>query len=291
MIDMIAKGNDFSRFDNDKTLTFTREDKNGTRYYVDHVCPKCHGAGYLREYGHIEGGVCFMCEGSGQYDMTIRVLTEDYDRKLTERRQAKLRKDASKVNAEWCKRNGFSEDFKTWVILGETYSIKEDLKAAGAKWSNLIGWHLPEKPEAWPSFELAGDQVIREEEDYKYTVLDFDFAGRVDWTNYYSALSAYVKTFQDAYLNSSAAGEYVGQVGTRATFSLTYDDYRAFSGFRDNATFIYMFHDKDGNSVIWKTTNYQELTSGSEYTITGTVKEHAEYRGRKQTSLTRCKIA
>lgn len=30
------------------------------------VCPKCDGKGYIQEYGHIAGGVCFQCNGNGR---------------------------------------------------------------------------------------------------------------------------------------------------------------------------------------------------------------------------------
>ena len=35
---------------------------NRTKY----VCWKCDGKGYIREYGHVEGGVCFNCNGTGK---------------------------------------------------------------------------------------------------------------------------------------------------------------------------------------------------------------------------------
>ena len=32
----------------------------------DDVCSRCGGTGYLPEYNHVEGGVCFACGGSGR---------------------------------------------------------------------------------------------------------------------------------------------------------------------------------------------------------------------------------
>jgi hypothetical protein len=32
------------------------------------TCTKCNGTGYLPQYAHIQGGVCFECEGTGQSD-------------------------------------------------------------------------------------------------------------------------------------------------------------------------------------------------------------------------------
>lgn len=43
-----------------------------------------------------------------------------------------------------------------------------------------------------------------------------------------------------------------------------------------------------GDTVVWKTSKCLYVEDVTE--ITGTVKEHGEYRGEKQTELTRCKV-
>lgn len=35
-------------------------------YFNDDVCTRCGGTGYLPEYNHVEGGVCFSCGGNGR---------------------------------------------------------------------------------------------------------------------------------------------------------------------------------------------------------------------------------
>lgn len=35
-------------------------------------CPKCAGTGYIREYNHVAGGVCFLCNGKGTVDRLPR---------------------------------------------------------------------------------------------------------------------------------------------------------------------------------------------------------------------------
>lgn len=30
-----------------------------------HACPKCGGNGYIREYSHVSGGICYACNGKG----------------------------------------------------------------------------------------------------------------------------------------------------------------------------------------------------------------------------------
>lgn len=33
--------------------------------YRQRICPKCGGAGELPHYSHVEGGICFLCRGTG----------------------------------------------------------------------------------------------------------------------------------------------------------------------------------------------------------------------------------
>ena len=53
-------------------------------------------------------------------------------------------------------------------------------------------------------------------------------------------------------------------------------------------TSLYKFRDESGNVYVWKTSSWvpEKVLS-----IVGTVKDHTEYRGEKQTELTRCRIA
>lgn len=44
----------------------------------------------------------------------------------------------------------------------------------------------------------------------------------------------------------------------------------------------------DGNELIWKTGTW--LDTDIEYEVSGTIKAHTEYRGKKQTELTRCRV-
>jgi hypothetical protein len=31
------------------------------------ICPKCGGTGYIRQYSHVSGGICFHCNGTGKH--------------------------------------------------------------------------------------------------------------------------------------------------------------------------------------------------------------------------------
>jgi len=79
---------------------------------------------------------------------------------------------------------------------------------------------------------------------------------------------------------------YVGAVGEKITITASV---RATGTFETQygITHVYTMTDASGNVLVWKTgTRIDEGTM----TITGTVKAHSEYRGARQTELTRCKV-
>ena len=83
--------------------------------------------------------------------------------------------------------------------------------------------------------------------------------------------------------------KHVGEVKKREVFTLTYDKVRTFDS-EYGLTYIYNFTDSEGNSLIWFTGNDQDFKQGEEYSLKATVKEHKEYKGMKQTIITRCKV-
>ena len=60
-------------------------------------------------------------------------------------------------------------------------------------------------------------------------------------------------------------------------------------GYYPTTTYLYKIVDQAGNVYTWKTSNFLDEDNLPQM-ITGTVKEHSEFRGVKQTVLTRCKI-
>lgn len=92
-----------------------------------------------------------------------------------------------------------------------------------------------------------------------------------------------------------AKSEYIGQVGEKIEINVTlkksiWYEAPSFRGFGTETRYIHIFKDGD-NTLIWKTWNGIGKESGETLTIKGTIKEHNEYEGEKQTILTRCKVA
>lgn len=88
---------------------------------------------------------------------------------------------------------------------------------------------------------------------------------------------------------------HVGEVGKRVSFVPV--EYLCVTSWETmyGTTYIYKFEDESGNVFTWKTgTGVCDYQDGKKIMtpvkITGTVKEHKEYRGVKQTELTRCRV-
>lgn len=87
-----------------------------------------------------------------------------------------------------------------------------------------------------------------------------------------------------------AQSSWMGEVGERVSFEIA--DCRCISSWETQwgYTSVYKFVSVDGLQATWKTSSYVNLDKSVGKVLTGTVKEQKEYRGIKQTELTRCKI-
>ena len=87
-----------------------------------------------------------------------------------------------------------------------------------------------------------------------------------------------------------AKSSWMGNVGDKVSFEIA--DFRVISSWSTQwgYTFVYKFVDSEGHEATWKTgADLDSDCIGKK--ITGKVKELKEFRGIKQTELTRCKVA
>lgn len=89
--------------------------------------------------------------------------------------------------------------------------------------------------------------------------------------------------------------KHVGKVGERLSIKGTYQktgswDQKSFAGYGTVTMYIHTFKDADGNVFTWKTQSAIGLEYGQCVDLTGTVKDHTEYKGERQTALSRCKV-
>lgn len=89
------------------------------------------------------------------------------------------------------------------------------------------------------------------------------------------------------------ASNHIGSVGDRIQVNVQsvkcLTSWENTFGYYPTTTYLYKIVDQEGNVFTWKTSTFLDEDNLPQ-TITGTVKEHGEFRGVKQTALTRCKI-
>lgn len=288
MKEYVARGNDFSYYD--ENCTFIREDRNGTRYYNDTRCKRCGGTGFISYYAHVQGGVCFECGGSGKGSEQILVRTEDYAKKLMDKRLERYRKNASKRNAILFSKLGFNSEGTFWRVLGDTFSIRDEIKAAGGKFDYIFGWHFSEKKDNFNCIEISAiNTVICKDSDGRDVhILRENAAGDYVIDIEPFAFDEFIRKANDEAFGDKTK-QYVGEVGDKISKELklgSIGHYDTMYG----TTYVYNFTDDDGNLFVWKTGNIIEAKAGDKISIRGTIKEHNEYRGTKQNIITRCKV-
>lgn len=92
-----------------------------------------------------------------------------------------------------------------------------------------------------------------------------------------------------------AKSNYYGSIGDKIEVKAIYKfstwyECTAYVGYGVQTNYIHTFKVGD-NTLVWKTTKGLLLEENTEVTLKGTIKEHNEYKGEKQTILTRCKIS
>ena len=256
-----------------ENLELVKTDKNGSKHYVDHKCPKCGGTGRIDYYYHVDNGVCFKCGGSGRYDSIVVLRTQEYSKKLQEKFEAKQRKLAPEFNKTFYKSNGFDEEGNTWVVLGNTFDIKDELKAKGATFNYALGWHFDSEVAEYDLAMFSAQEL-----------LSFNDFGRV--FNYSDKAMEIVKSKREEYeAANKPETKYYGNVGDKIELRLRRTGAFLVDGYY-GSSYINKMIDSEGNIFIWKT----GIMVDEVVILKGTIKEHNEFRGEKQTVLTRCKV-
>lgn len=256
-------------------------DKDGKAYAtISYTCERCGGSGIFSP----NAGICYKCNGAGKVIKDVRMYTDiEYERmqrskkmadeKKRKELEAKAAERMAEQNLHTLNKYGF-ENVDAYIVLGNTYDIKDKLKEAGAKFSPELRWVLPTEP-TW----LTTHSYVKVSVADIFTI-----------SNGYFVLRDDIREFRDAL--EPVRGEYLGKVGQRLSVTATLTraiPYDVSFGYLTTTGYIYIFETADGNTLVWRTTRAW-LDTDKEYDIVGTVKEHSEYNRVRQTVLTRCKI-
>lgn len=291
MTEVIVKNNDYSFWDNNPKIYLERIDRNGTHHYIDTRCPKCSGTGWLPYMTHVDGGRCFKCGGSGDgFRKRVVVWTPEYAEKIKAKREKAEKEKAKEHNKKFLDKMGFTPDGKTYIVLGNTYEIKDQLKAEGGFFSRTLGWHFNHSVDNHPVKELSVDEPLKTTDEEEIYLFETNHAGAY-YLNSGNEIyvSEIIKGYRNDYLNSlPSSTEWIGEVGKRITIeNCKCSILCSWEGYY-GVTILYKFVTPDGNVLTWKTA--KNIDTDTPVTLTGTIKEHSKYKGEKQTELTRCRV-
>lgn len=286
-------------------------DRNGSKHYEGMVtCPRCGGSGIFFVAVHNgqgvparpDAGVCYKCGGSGKVKGKWIERTPEYQAKLDARREAKQKKKMEELEAkrkaeydsnykESLQKNGFNSDGKTFIFLGDTYSRKEEIKAAGGKFDPIaLGWHIDHKIDGFDFIEADVSEIASVS---AWGRLEISADGN-EWNQ--------KKLEAQKQINGEGAG-FFGNIGDRIKIDVELvrsSSHEVKINRMKLLNYIHVMKDADGHIFVWKTANplekpesdtYEIIQEGEHFSIKGTVKDHCEYRDQMQTVLTRCKIA
>lgn len=83
-------------------------------------------------------------------------------------------------------------------------------------------------------------------------------------------------------------GQFLGTIGDKVTFAVTVKQEKLWFH-QYGTTYFYIMETEEGNTITWKSSN-GILEVNKTYNLKGTIKDHTEFAGVKQTELTRCKV-
>lgn len=182
-----------------------------------------------------------------------------------------------KNRLKWLSEHEFNEDGNTFIISGETYSIKDDLKAAGFRYHPDLSWHKSQPV----GYE---DRLVKINID--------EIAEKSAWGEYHflSNIKSIIwkKTHaEDASTNSS---EWIGEIGERVpALTVKLINKRVFQS-RYGLQNIYTFETEKENILVWFTSCEINKEIDDWFPLTFKIKGHDIYKDRKQTVITRAKI-
>ena len=277
-----------------KDYTVISVDEDARKAVVETQCDRCGGSG-MYIIPRVFQGTCFTCGGAGRIRKRVKAYTPDeYEKYLASQARAKERK-AEKRAAEIAKlqeeseanfhialeKAGYEvENPQIFVVIGEnTYAVKDELKELGCKYKAEFGWYCTHSVDVPVNYGMVG--------------IPFDQVCEWDPITKKIYVKEGAKEVADAAKNAAAPksnSEFIGEVKQRLRdMVVTYIGCRAIDTFY-GTSLLYTFK-LDDNVLTWFCSGKgidPEIEEGDIVLLTGTVKDHKEYNGIKQTYLTRC---
>ena len=278
-------------------------EKNGKLYTaVRAKCDRCQNGVYVcrvennRPVPHPAfGGVCLRCGGTGFIKHEVRLYTakeraaadrakvkaQERKQREQEQKDAEIRANAGVRRAEWLAKNGYGEDELTWIVIGDSYPVKDELKALGCRYDAVRGWYAPHPVDVPAGLGMVSIDVDK--------LIDFNYRG----DGYYKTeAKAYVDSLKEADKQPARATYHYGTEGERITIPVIFTKETGFQGaYGWTNVYTFEYYEEDAcYPFVWFTSTSISANVGDKITITGTIKKHDTYKDTNNTVLTRVKV-
>lgn len=252
-------------------VLFSRTGRSFSAYRVDEkgqpfttevcACSRCGGLGGSDRWKHT-GYTCFECGGSGRgRTITIKLYTAEQNAKLDASAAKRAAKAAAKTEAKHAEAVATANAIRADFLA--VHGALLDSARPYAEGNDFIT-DIIDKADRWASLSEGQANALR---------------AAVDRAKAREA--------------ANAASGWVGSVGERVEASMTVVSVSlferpSFNGFSKETCAIVTMLDDAGNCFVTKGSFYAE--KGDKFRLRATIKEHSEFKGRKQTVLQRAKI-
>lgn len=270
--------------------TIVKVNEDERKALIKETCDKCGGSGNYAWFG-----TCYRCSGTGFLGKWVKTYTiEEYEKYITNQEKAKARKVEKKAAEKreleaasednkraYLAENGFDvENPLVWLVLGDTYAIKDTLKEMGCRFKPELGWyasHPIDVPAGYGMTSIPFDEVFNWKCHIKKALIKEDAKEVAD-----AAKEACMPKSNSEYIGEEK--ERLRDLHVTLVGSRTVESYYGTS-------ILYTF--KMGDNVLtWFCSGAglnEDIENGDTVLLTGTVKKHQIYNGVKQTVLNRCK--
>ena len=273
----------------DITRKLIKIDRNKTKHWMYNMvsCQKCGGYGGADAWTYT-GWTCYRCGGSGidPNGLIEKEYTPEYRAKLDERNAIKREKHHQEIVAQMKKElDETYPDHKIYIVLGDTFEIKDRIKADGGHFNNVHKWTFNKPVDGYDLFAVDLEDAFEFSDD---GLPMYDKPKQIDLPK--------PKTENESNWIGSPKERIKLKVKVKKLFE--YEVPNRFDPWVvENITMCnFIFEDVNGNVLMCKTNprlkyksigKYMQPKIGDELVINATIKEHSEYRGIKQTIIQR----
>lgn len=280
-------------------------DETNKKAYIAQTCDRCGGRGYFAVgtlngqpvLSPVDGGVCYKCGGDKKIFKWVKAYTEkEYAKYLATVERSRERKAESIKKAREELENASEDNMKAALaelgydvndpkvylvasFVKSTYDIKDSLKEQGCKFNPVLNWYNTHPIDIPEDFFLVDIDV--------FTLFDWNcYTKRFELKD--TAKDTVKQIIKEKMPKSEFESEFVGELKERLRdIEATVVRIKNFSSCYGTST-IYTF-ESNHNIFVWITSSCKyQIQSGDKVLLTGTVKDHKEYEGVKQTHLSRC---